>query len=119
VRRGRPVRIVFKALWWLLISLPAYIFLFYVFMPSIAASVAKRPDPYDNIWWWLVRTRRQVINTKRYGTLTCRACERQDRRVDYHCHHIQYRAHRPALFLSIWNTCILCEPCHEELHAHD
>ena len=117
--RVRVGRALFIAVWYLLVSLPVYIILFYVFMPSIATAVAARPDPYDNIWWWLVRARRQSINIKRYGALTCRSCGRQDRRVEYHCHHIQYRAHRPALFLSIWNTEVLCAPCHEELHAND
>jgi len=106
-------------LWYLLVSLPVYVLLFYVVAPKVARRVALGPDPYGGFWWWLVRERARSLNAKRHGTITCTECGRQDRRVDYHCHHIQYRAHRPDLFLSISNLAIVCEPCHWEIHEND
>lgn len=111
----KPVTKLFGMVWFLAVSCPAYVFLFWIWWPWRSRSIAALPDPYDTLAWEFFRSRIQAINRKKYGTLTCEACKSQ-RSGWYEVHHVHYRAHRPDLFLWLPNLMVLCKGCHVKVH---
>lgn len=114
----KPLRWLIRLVWHIFVSCPAYVFLFWIWWPRRSRVIALGPDPYDTLAWEFFRTRVQVLNRRKYGTLTCEHCHSQ-RSGWYEVHHIHRRADRPDLFLWLPNLMLLCRGCHLKVHEGD
>ena len=121
-RHDSPFRIpwnLMRLAFYLFVTLPVFYWLMWRYWPKRSRQIALGDEPYETTAWQCFSEYARAKNRQKHGgRLTCTECKSYLRRI-YHVHHIQYRAHRPDLFLWLPNLRVVCIPCHEDIHRTD